>query len=281
VVTPRPGLYVGSVRHRRFAPRAHSFRYDLFMVLLDVDRLAEQLSVSRLTGHNRWALAAFHDADHFGDATLPLRQRVEQRARLAGRTLADGPIYLLTHLRYAGYVFNPISLFYCYDRADRLQAVLAEVNNTFGGQQTYWLDGQLDAHAPLRARVAKELYVSPFVPFDVTYDFTLTPPGERLVAHMNTLAPNASIRSRCFDATLQLQYRPWTPREIRRALFRYPLMTAQVIVAIHWQALRLWRKGLAVQPVPAPEDRHHRKEHSDAISRLLGRVGRLARVRGH
>jgi DUF1365 family protein len=281
VVTPQPGIYVGTVRHRRFAPQPHAFRYALYMALLDIDRLGEQLAVSRLTGYNQRALAAFHDADHFGDPQLTLRQRLHQRAALAGRVLADGPIFLLTHLRYAGYVFNPISFFYCYDRAYRLQAVLAEVNNTFGGQQTYWLDGPQDAHAPLRARANKELYVSPFMPYDVSYDFVLTPPAERLVAHMSVQAVDAPTRSRCFDATLQLHYRPWTPPEIRRALLRFPLMTAQVIAAIHWEALKLWRKGLTIQTVPAPEDRHQRKEHTDAVSRLLGRAGRLARVRGH
>ena len=282
MVTPvQPGIYAGTIRHRRFAPRAHSFRYRLFMALLDIDRLAELMAVSRLTGYNRRALAAFHDADHFGDPSLSLRGRLEHRAHAAGRTLPDGPIFVLTHLRYAGYVFNPISLFYCYDRWHRLQAVLAEVNNTFGGQQSYWLDGPGDAHAPLRARAAKDLYVSPFMPLDMTYDFVLTPPAERLVVHMNVQSSSAGTQQRDFDATLQLQYRPWTPREIRRALIEFPWMTAKVVGAIHWEALRLWKKGLAVQPFPEPEAHHRRKEHTDVISRLLGRAGRLARVRGH
>lgn len=280
-MTPQPGIYVGTVRHRRFSPRAHDFQYRLFMVLLDIDRIDELMAVSRLTGYNRRALAAFHDRDHFGDARESLRRRLERRAAIAGRTLGDGPIYLLTHLRYAGYIFNPLSLFYCYDRVSRLQSVVAEVNNTFGGAQTYWLDGQRDARAPLRARVAKELYVSPFLPFDLSYDFVLTPPADRLVAHMNVQSHAEAARDRCFDATLQMDYRPWAPREIRRVLAHYPWMTVKVIGAIHWEALRLWRKGLPLQPFPQPEERHRRKEHSDAVSRLLGRAGRLARARGH
>jgi uncharacterized protein len=251
VVTPQPGIYVGTVRHRRFTPQPHAFRYALFMAFIDVDRVAEQMAVSRLTGYNRRGLATFHDRDHFGDPARGLRARIQDSAAQAGRSLPDGPIFLLTHLRYAGYVFNPISLFYCYDHASRLHAVLAEVNNTFGGRHTYWLDGHLDAAAPLRARVAKELYVSPFMPFDMTYDFVLTPPGERLLVHMNVAHTDASTpRPRCFDATLQLAYRSWTPREIRRALMQFPLMTAKVIAAIHWEALRLSLKGLAVQGTP-------------------------------
>jgi DUF1365 family protein len=248
VVTPQPGLYVGTVRHRRFSPQPHAFRYALFMTLLDIDRLPEQMAVSWLTGYNRVGLATFHDRDHFGDPTTTLRARIEASALQAGRSLPNGPIFLLTHLRYAGYVFNPISLFYCYDHAYRLDSVLAEVNNTFGGRHTYWLDGQLDATAPLRARVAKQLYVSPFMPFDMNYDFVLTPPGERLLVHMNVTHRDAATpRPRCFDATLQLEYRPWTPAEIRRALLQFPFMTAKVMAAIHWEALRLSLKGLTVQ----------------------------------
>jgi uncharacterized protein len=239
VVTPQSGLYVGTVRHRRFTPQPHAFRYALFMALLDIDQMAELMAVSWLTGYNQRGLATFHDHDHFGDPVKSLRARVQDCAAQAGRSLPDGPIFLLTHLRYAGYVFNPISLFYCYDHASRLHSVLAEVNNTFGGRH---------AAAPLRARVAKQLYVSPFMPFDMTYDFVVTPPGERLLVHMNVeRADTSAPRARCFDATLQMEYRSWTPREIRRALMQFPLMTAKVIAAIHWEALRLSLKGLTVQ----------------------------------
>jgi hypothetical protein len=282
VTWPHPGLYVGTVRHRRFAPAPHAFEYPLFMALLDIDRLPELMTVSRLTGYNRRALAAFHDADHFGDAAEPLRARLERSAALAGRTLGEGPVLLLTNLRYAGYVFNPISIFYCFDRASRLQAVMAEVNNTFGGRHTYWLDGSHDATAPLRARVAKELYVSPFMPYGVSYDFVLTPPVDRLVVHMNVDEDSEDAsRRRTFDATLRLSYRPWTAGEIRRTLIEFPWMTAKVITAIHWEALRLWRKGVPIQPFPQPDDRHRREDNTDGISRFLGRAGRLARVRGH
>lgn len=281
MVRPEPGLYVGRLRHRRFTPRAHHFHYDVFMALVDIDRLPELMAVSRLTGYNTAALAAFHDADHFGDPAASLRERVTRRAALAGHTLGGGQILLLTNLRIAGYVFNPISIFYCYDHASRLQGVLAEVRNTFGGEHTYWLDGQADASAPLRARAAKELYVSPFMPYDMLYDFVLTPPGRRLLVHMNVRGVSDDARARCFDATLQMEHRPWTASHIRRVLARYPLMTLKVITAIHWQAVRLWLKGLPIQPVPPPTDRHRRKEQTDAVSRLLGRAGRLARVKGH
>jgi uncharacterized protein len=281
MVTPQPGLYVGELRHRRFAPTAHEFRYGLFMAFLDIDRLPQLLDLSRLTGYNRAALSSLHDSDHLGAPAHSMRERVRAAAAAAGRTLPDGPVYLLTQLRYAGYLFNPISLFYCYDRALRLRLVLAEVNNTFGGRHLYWLDGEGDAVAPLRARAAKALYVSPFMEYERVYDFVITPPRERLVVHMNVSAPGDPRPARSFDATLRLDYRPWTPRQIRRVLVRFPFVTAKVIGAIHWEALRLWRKGLAVQPMPADGTHHHRKDQIDAVSRLLGRAGRLARARGH
>jgi predicted NAD/FAD-binding protein len=131
--------------------------------------------------------------------------------------LPDGPIFLLTHLRYLGYGFNPVSFFYCFDRAEQLQVVLAEVSNTFGGTHHYWLRPD-PASRTFRAAAAKALYVSPFMPPDLEYTFAFTPPAHRLVAHMET----SQAGSVGFDATLSLERRPWNAAEIRRVLVRYP-----------------------------------------------------------
>ena len=133
------GLFVGTLRHRRFTPVPHAFTYPVFMALLDIDRVPELMRVSRLTSHNRWNWASFDDRDHLGDPARPLRERLGVDAARHGIDLPDGPIFLLTHLRYLGLCFNPVSFFYCFDRAERLQLVLAEVNNTFGGSHHYWL----------------------------------------------------------------------------------------------------------------------------------------------
>ena len=255
----RPGLYVGSLRHRRTAPLSHAFTYPLFMVLLDIDRIPELMAVSRLASHNRWNWASFHDDDHFGDADVPLRRRLAVDAASRGLTLPAGPIYLLTHLRYLGYGFNPVSFFYCYDASGVLRLILAEVNNTFGGSHNYWLEPNGPAEsAPadgltFRASAAKSFYVSPFMPPEMAYRFAFTEPGERLVAH-RALGPSATTdRPHRFDATLQLEYRPWTAGELRRALVRHPVMTARVVAAIHWEAWRLWRKGLPIVPRPTSD----------------------------
>ena len=233
------GLFVGTLRHRRKAPVAHAFTYPLFMALLDIDRVPELMRVSRVTSYNRWNWATFDDRDHLGDPTCPLRERLAADAARSGIDLPDGRIFLLTHLRYLGYCFNPVSFFYCFDAAERLQMVLAEVRNTFGGAHNYWLRPD-SASRTFRAAAAKSLYVSPFLPVDLDYTFAFTPPAGRLVAHMETIREGAV----CFDATLSLERRPWTAPQIRRALLHHPAMTANVVAGIHWQALKLWWKGV-------------------------------------
>ena len=250
-MTAAPAIYSGTLRHRRFAPRSHQFEYGLFMVLLDVDRVPEAMAVSRLTGHNRWNWATFNDDDHLSAWPGSVRARLEASAAAAGESLPDGPIHLLTHLRYAGYVFNPISLFYCHDRSGGLRLVLAEVSNTYGGQRNYWLRPADGSPRRFRATAAKTLYVSPFMDGDASYEFLLTPPSSTLVAHMNVIAAAGPRgRARRVDATLRLSREPWTAPAIRRSLLRYPLMTAKVVAAIHWEAVRLRLKRVPVQPFP-------------------------------
>ena len=251
-----PALYTGQLRHRRFTPTPHEFTYQIFMALVDIDHAADQMRVSPFTSYNRFNWASFDERDHLGDASRPLRARLADSARAAGLQLPDGPIYLLTHLRYVGYSFNPISLYYCYDGHERLSMVLAEVNSTFGEQRCYWMraDGDAATANGLRHRTPKTMHVSPFMAMDVDYEFVLTRPTESLVAHMNTFhqTPDAPAIP-YFDATLTLERRPWSSPEIHRALRRHPLMTAKVIGAIHWQALRLWLKGV---PHYAPPPQH-------------------------
>ena len=251
---PEPAIYRGTLRHRRFAPVRHSFTYPLFMVLLDIDRIGETMAMSRLSSHNRWNWASFYDRDHLGSSNKSLRERLREDAAANGMMLPDGPIYLLTHLRYFGYVFNPVSFFYCYGLDGALGATLAEVNNTFGGRQHYWLSDTVarpdrDDARVRRYRRRKAMYVSPFMTMDQQYTFAFTEPDARLVAHM-TVAEDEHVR---FDATLTLAKTPWTAGALRSALVAHPWMTANVITAIHWQALRLYLRGVPV--VPRPDDR--------------------------
>lgn len=242
------GIFRGTLRHRRFDPVRHEFTYSLFMAFLDIDRLPELMRAAPFLSLNRRNIASFYEADHFGDRTKPLRKRVEEDAAAHGISLPDGKIFLLTNLRYLGYAFNPISLYYCYNRAGKLEMVLAEVNNTFGETKNYWLTtlNQLPASNARRYRCPKAMHVSPFNKMELDYEFVLTEPGEALVAHMNTLDDGKHF----FDATLSLRREEWSARSAGLALLRFPWMTAKVIAAIHWEALRLWLKKAPVYTHP-------------------------------
>jgi DUF1365 family protein len=238
------GLYVGKLRHRRFFPKAHDFSYPVFMAFLDVDRLPELMRVSPLSGYNTWNWTSYCERDHFGSPEIALRERLRIDAERNGIELPDGSIFLLTHLRYLGYVFNPVSFYYCYDSAGNLKTMLAEVNNTFCETHNYWLDAsnRRPSEVAHRFTTPKRMHVSPFMDMRMQYDWIFTAPGERLVAHMNTVADERPF----FDATLQLERREWSRRELHRTLAGFPFMTMRVIGAIHWEALKLWAKGVPV-----------------------------------
>jgi uncharacterized protein len=237
-------LYVGKLRHRRFSPRPHAFSYPVYMAFLDVDRLPELMNVSPLSSYDKWNVTAYCERDHFGASDLSLRARLAEDAATHGLQLPDGQVFLLTHLRYLGYVFNPVSFYYCYDRTGNLSMLMAEVSSTFGERHNYWLTAACERESATAKRytTAKQMHVSPFMGMDLDYDWILSPPGNSLIAHMNTLAAGQPF----FDATLQLQRRPWEARSLHRVLATYPLMTLRVIASIHWQALRLWLKKIPV-----------------------------------
>jgi DUF1365 family protein len=250
-----PGVCVGTLRHRRFSPVAHHFTYPLCMVLLDIERIPELMAASRLTGHNRWNWASFDDRDHLGDPSRPLRDRLAEDAAAQGIRLPGGPVLLLTQLRYLGYGFNPVSFYYCFNRRGALARVMAEVHNTYGGEHHYWLEPQargLSAASTepetFRATAEKRFYVSPFMPAALRYDFALTPLLDRFAVHMKVSTHDGEPP--VFDATLSLTRQPWSAAALRRSLLRHPMMTAATIGAIHWQALKLWGKGVPVVPRP-------------------------------
>lgn len=251
-------IYSGTIRHRRFEPAAHEFSYRMFMLYLDLAELDFVFAESRLFSASGNAIAEFRRADHLGDPDVPLDKAVRALVEKQSGFRPAGPVRLLTHLRYFGYVFNPVSFYYCFDRGNRaVEAIVAEVNNTpWGERHCYVLQPDEHASAPaagsngiLRFAPRKEMHVSPFMPMDISYDWRFSTPSEQLNVHMINSAGNRRV----FDATLRLEQRELTPASLRRALFRFPLVTARIITAIHWQALRLWLKGCPVYEHPGAQ----------------------------
>jgi uncharacterized protein len=241
-------LYVGTLRHRRFRPVGHEFTYPLFMSFLDIDRIPELMKISPFAGYDRWNWTSFDNRDYFGNVQLPLRERLRADAAANAVDLPDGKIFLLTHLRYLGYVFNPVSLFYCYDRNGSLSTILAAVNNTFGETHNYWLTSQQQAaqRNSCSYGVTKAFHVSTFLDLNCDYRFTFADPGASLVVQMNVTGEDGLL----FDSSLKLQREAWSRTNLHRMLIRYPFMTLRVIAGIHWQAARLYLKNVPVVEHP-------------------------------
>jgi len=250
--TLHSAVYEGVVRHRRQESCTHAFSYRMAQLLLDLDELEKVFEKRWLWSVNRRNLAEFRRSDYLEPAHLPLSEAVRNCVERVTHTRPEGPIRLLTHLRYAGHVFNPVSFYYCY-AADgvTVRAIVAEITNTpWKERHAYVLPMET---ASIRGRQAawsfdKTFHVSPFVPMDRRYVWRFTPPADTLYVHMNVLHEDR----RDFDATLIMKRLPLSGGSLSRVLWRYPLMTFQVITAIYWQALRLWVKGSPVYAHPGP-----------------------------
>ena len=244
-------LYTGEVMHARRRPVGHAFSLPLFMVYLDLAELPDVFDGRLLWSARRPALAWFRRADHFGDPALSLDEAVRRRVQEAIGRRPEGPIQLLTHLRYFGYVFNPISIYYCFTPdGEQVEALVAEVTNTpWGERHVYVVEPEPEPASDdgrLRARFAKAMHVSPFMTMDLEYRLSATIPRERLDLHMLAVKDEEPV----FEAGLTLCRRPMTARALSGVLVRYPFMTARVVGTIYWQALRLRLKGLPFVPHP-------------------------------
>ena len=241
-------LYVGHVQHRRFFPRPHQFRYKLFMVYLDLAELDTAFKGRWLWSAHRPALAWFRRRDHFGDPSLPLDGYVRDLAEQKTGRRPQGPIRLLTHLRYFGYCINPISIYYCFtpDGAE-IDTLVAEVTNTPWGERiAYVLDVAGQTSGNQRAEFQKTMHVSPFMPMDLRYGWHSTAPGPHLAVHLDVFKG----QFRLLDATLSLRRQPLESRNMAGVLIRFPWMTLKVVAAIYWEALRLLWKRIPLFPHP-------------------------------
>ncbi|MBL8114202.1 MAG: DUF1365 domain-containing protein [Acidobacteria bacterium] len=251
-----PGIYEGVLRHRRTNPKAHAFAYRVSLAFLDIDRLAELSSVSPFLSYERFNWISVHESDHLasrrpdrfgarrGDPSRPLRERLQEEAALAGARWPEGRTFLLTHFRYLGYCFNPVSYYYGYGPSGLLEMVAAEIHNTFGEKHVYFMDRGAGEPSPngFASSFDKVFHISPFLSMAGRYRFAFGEPGKRL--HVAVTAEDRGVP--LFDAQLVLERRELSRASVHSHLRRFPLETVEVTAAIHWEALRLLLKGVPV-----------------------------------
>ena len=244
-------IYTGRVVHKRLRPKPHALDYRVFSLLIDVAEIGAVAGRLRLFSRNTFNVFSFYDSDHGpGDGT-PVGDAVRHSLERAGRPSADRRILLLCYPRIFGYVFNPLSVFYVYAPDGALETLIYEVNNTFGERTSYVVPaGEVHDGGVYAQACAKTMYVSPFASVEGGYRFRITAPGEEaLVAVLFSDAGGALIKTH-FQGTRE----PMTDARLAGLLIRYPLLTLKVIAAIHYEALKLWLKGVPLTKRPPAHD---------------------------
>jgi DUF1365 family protein len=239
-------LYFGEVMHARLKPVGHRFHYRVMSLLIDLDRLEAADRRSPLFGVNRAALYSFNEADHGHRDGSPLRTYAQLRATEHGIDLTGGRVLLLCYPRLLGYTFNPLSVYFCYRADGELSLVIYEVRNTFGDIHAYALPvnpGEM-SDGRIRQEQDKLFYVSPFVEMAMRYHFRVLPPGETVKLRILETDSEGPLLAATFNG----HRRALDTLALLRSCFALPVVTVKIIAAIHWEALRLWLKG--VRPVP-------------------------------
>lgn len=255
-------IYQGYLRHRRFLPRAHRFSYQVFMMYLDLDELDEVLSKSPLWSIKPWRPARFRRSDFLGDPRVPLKQAVLDRIFEVTGFRHQGPVRMLSNLRYFGFNINPISCYYCFDDTGSLRYIVVEVTNTpWKERQSYVLQCDPDKRFQ-RIKFQKQMHVSPFNPMDMRYRWCSNNPSAMLTLNLETEKGDRVH----MDATMALKRCEINATSLTGILLQHPWMTARVAAAIYWQALKLWIKRNPFYDHPATPDRDGQDQQT--ITRL-------------
>lgn len=241
-------LYPGEVMHLRLRPREHRLDYRLYSLLLDLDELPELNRRLRLFSLDRWNLFSFCAKDRGDGSGRDLRAQIETTMREAGLAPDGGPIRLFTMPRVLGWSFNPLSIFFCHRRDGSLGAILWQVDNTFGQRHSYLIPVEAGQSDAIRQSCDKAFYVSPFMPMNLRYDFSVTPPGERMLVVIGV----SDAEGRLLTARHSAMRQELTDANLLRAFFALPFLTLRVVGGIHWEAAKLWWKGVKLVRRPAP-----------------------------
>lgn len=241
-MTVGSAIFRGPVTHERLRPKRHRLRYNVFTLLIDLDELSDLDRHGLLFGYNRSALLSFFDRDHGPTTGESLRPWVEDRLREAGLEPDGGAIRLLCYPRIFGYVFNPLSVYFCYRSNGQLNAILYEVCNTYDERHVYVIPAPENNNRVVRQSCDKKLYVSPFMSMETTYHFRIVPPTDGI----NIAIRQEDADGLLFAAAFRGEKSPMNRRSLIGCLVAFPLLTMKVITAIHWEAFLLWAKGLKV-----------------------------------
>lgn len=246
-------IYTGKVTHKRMRPKQHFLQYSMFYMLLDIDEIDAIAKRHWLFSRNRRNLFSFFDRDHGNKSGTdghggPLRAYVENRLREAGIRQGGCRIRLMTMPRIFGYVFNPLSVYFCHDDNDNLFALIYEVNNTFGQRHSYIfaLESDVREDNVFHQECDKAFYVSPFLDMKLCYDFTITRPAGTASIVINASDKNGLVIATAFKGNRG----QFGDGQLLKLALTYPLLTLKVIAGIHWEALQIWLKGIGLKPRP-------------------------------
>lgn len=243
--TAPAALYWGKVMHARWRPVQHRFTYRVMSLLIDLDRLDDARCQSWLFGVNRAAPFSFHERDHGDGKAACLSHYARALAAERGVDLSGGRVLLLCYPRVLGYVFNPLSIYFCFGASGDLALLIYEVRNTFGETHSYVVPVQdVSPGCAIRQNQAKQFYVSPFMEMVTHYRFSISPPGQDVTVRIVQTGEQGAM----FAAAFCGRRRALTSRTLLAALVRLPFLTFKVIAAIHWEAMRLWLKGVPYLP---------------------------------
>lgn len=257
-------IYSGTVTHKRLKPRVHAFRYSSYWLLLDLDELTDLDKSLRCFSCERWNLFSFKQSDHGDGSSTPLRTQMESHLAAAGIELGRGAIRILCMPRILGFVFNPLSVYFCYDRSGTVQAIVYEVHNTFRQRHSYLIaQSRAAPGGPVEQECSKRFYVSPFMPMEMSYRFRVRPPAENVGVTVTGDQEDGPL----IVAALSGRRIELTDRALLRQFFILPLITLKVVAAIHWEAVRLWLKNIRLHPRP---------EAPDEPVTTIGRLDRVA-----